>query len=244
MRSAPSHDAAGAPRGTVVTVLALDTATAACSAAIWRDGVVLAGESAAMQRGHAEALMPMAARVAAAACLRMADVDVFAVTVGPGAFTGLRVGLAAARGLALAAGRPCIGVTTLEALAAAVPVEERRGRTVLAALDSKRDDLFVQAFDSAGLPLTEAAVAPVDALDAVLPAGPVTIAGDAAEVAAEALVRAGRDVRLSTAPPHPDAAAVAELAASRAGAVAGPPQPVYLRPPEAKVPRAGGRRRP
>ncbi|MCH7931874.1 MAG: tRNA (adenosine(37)-N6)-threonylcarbamoyltransferase complex dimerization subunit type 1 TsaB, partial [Proteobacteria bacterium] len=94
-----------------MNVLALDTATAACSVALWSDGTVLAQRFATMARGHAEALMPMVEAVMAEAGLAFADLDLVATTVGPGTFTGLRVGLAAARGLALAGGLPIVGVT-------------------------------------------------------------------------------------------------------------------------------------
>ena len=100
-------------------VLAIDTACSACSAALARDGVVVAARSEAMARGHAEALMPMVQAVMAEARIAWADLELVAVTNGPGSFTGLRTGLAAARGIALAQGIPVAGVTTLEAVAAA-----------------------------------------------------------------------------------------------------------------------------
>src|SRR5438552_111182 len=100
-------------------LLAIDTALAACSAAVFdTDTGVIAGESLPMARGHAEALIPMVARVMAAASIGFDAIDRFAVTVGPGSFTGLRVGVSAARGLALAARKPAVGVTTLTAYAA------------------------------------------------------------------------------------------------------------------------------
>ncbi|MCB2100253.1 MAG: tRNA (adenosine(37)-N6)-threonylcarbamoyltransferase complex dimerization subunit type 1 TsaB, partial [Rhodobacterales bacterium] len=106
------------------TLLALDSATGACSAAVRAGGALVAHRFQAMARGQAEALMPMAAEVLAEAGLTATDLDGVAVTRGPGAFTGLRIGLSAARGLALAAGVPCLGVTTFQALAEAVPDAE------------------------------------------------------------------------------------------------------------------------
>jgi tRNA threonylcarbamoyladenosine biosynthesis protein TsaB len=96
-------------------ILAIDTALGACAAAVLdsQRGVILADESIAMMRGHAEALMPLIARVMDAARCEFAELDRVAVTVGPGSFTGLRVGIAAARGIALAAGKPAIGLSTL-----------------------------------------------------------------------------------------------------------------------------------
>ncbi len=232
-------------------VLAVDTATTGCSVAVWRDGATLAHESLAMTRGHAEALLPAVARALAVAGIGARDVELFAVTVGPGAFTGLRVGLAAARGLALAAARPCVGVTTLEAVAAAVPAAERAGRTVVVALETRRDDLFVQLFAADGAPLTEPAVMAAADVGGTLPAGPVVVAGDGASPVARALAAqalAGlADVAVASSGAAPDARIVAAIAAARrtAGQDAGrPPDPLYLRPPAVTRPLAGGRRRP
>src|SRR5262249_11140968 len=101
-------------------VLAIDTALEACSVAVLdtERADVRFHESIAMQRGHAEALMPLVARVLARSSLDFSALDRIAVTTGPGSFTGLRVGIAAARGIALAAGKPAIGLSTLAAFAA------------------------------------------------------------------------------------------------------------------------------
>src|ERR1700677_2155212 len=98
-------------------VLAIDTALAACSAAVLDSeyGGIVSSESLPMVRGHAEALLPLVKRVMSAAKLRIADIDRIAVTTGPGSFTGLRVGIAAARGIALAAEKPAVGLSTLSA---------------------------------------------------------------------------------------------------------------------------------
>ncbi len=227
-------------------VLAVDTATTGCSVAVWCDGQTLAYESLAMTRGHAEALLPAVARTLAAAAIGARDIELFAVTVGPGAFTGLRVGLAAARGMALAAARPCVGVTTLEAVAAAVPADERAGRTVVAALETRRDDLFVQLFAADGTPLTAPAVLAFADLPGALPAGPVVVAGDAAATVARVLADRA-DVAVASSAAAPDARIVAALAVARRQAARDaelPPDPLYLRPPAVTRPLAGGRRRP
>ncbi len=114
-------------------ILALDTATSACSAALWHDGRVCARRLVRMERGQSEALMPMVLDVLAEAGCGFSQLDLLAVTVGPGAFTGLRIGLAAARGMALASGIPCLGVTTLEAVAHGVPEGERAADPLLVA---------------------------------------------------------------------------------------------------------------
>jgi tRNA threonylcarbamoyladenosine biosynthesis protein TsaB len=100
-----------------VRVLAIDTALKACSVGFVEDDRMLASLSEAMERGHAERLAPMAAEVMAQAGSDFSTIDRIIVTRGPGSFTGLRVGLAFARGLAVALEKPCIGVSTLEALA-------------------------------------------------------------------------------------------------------------------------------
>ena len=99
----------------MASVLGIDTSAAACSAAIWRDGAVLVSLGAAMMRGHAEALVPMIERAMGQAGLAYRDLAAVAATRGPGAFTGLRIGLATVRGLALAAGIPAIGISAFEA---------------------------------------------------------------------------------------------------------------------------------
>lgn len=138
-----------------VTLLAFDTATSGCSAALWRgnaaaparDGEVLAWRMQAMERGQAEALLPLLAETLAAGGCGYGDLTHLAVTTGPGSFTGVRIGLATARGLALALQVPLIGVTTLEVMAAmAVPLDLPAGDVLLVALDSRRDEPFCQAF--------------------------------------------------------------------------------------------------
>ncbi|MBI3452557.1 MAG: tRNA (adenosine(37)-N6)-threonylcarbamoyltransferase complex dimerization subunit type 1 TsaB [Rhodospirillales bacterium] len=219
-----------------MNILAFDCATASCSAALWAAGQVLARDRADLARGQAEALLPMVAAVLARAGLGFADLDRLAATVGPGHFTGLRAGLAAARGLALATGLPLIGVTTLEAVAAGVPDAGRAGRTLLVALDSKLAESYVQTFSDDLRPLGPAcAIRPEDAAAAVPSSGPLLVVGDAGPRFAEALRRAGRDVELSDAPPRPDAVTVACLAAGRP-LPAAPPAPLYVHPPAVKLP--------
>lgn len=217
-------------------ILAIDTAGAACSAALWRDGAILARRVEAMTRGQAERLMPMVRSLTDGAAVPLMDIDLFAVTTGPGAFTGLRIGLAASAGMALAAGRPIIGIDNFQTAARAVPTDRIVGQTLLVALDSRRAELFAQPFDESRTPLAgPACLAPAD-LPAILPAGPVLVTGDAAGTAAAALAQA-RDAELvsvfeSAGPAEP--AILAALAAERADlAGTDAPVPLYLRPPDA-----------
>src|ERR1700712_3672514 len=126
-------------------ILAIDTALDACAAAVLDTDAakIIAQESQAMKRGHAEALMPLIARVMKAAAIAFTSLDRIAVTKGPGSFTGLRVGLSAARGIALAAGKPVVGLTTLTAYAA--PVVSRDGtQPVISAIDARHDHVYFQ----------------------------------------------------------------------------------------------------
>jgi tRNA threonylcarbamoyladenosine biosynthesis protein TsaB len=222
-------------------ILALDTALASCSVALWRDGAIDAGRFAPMDRGQSEAIMPMVRQVMAEAGAQFADIDLVAVTTGPGAFTGLRIGLAAARGLALAAGLPCLGVTTLEAVAAGIPAAERIAGTVLVVLETKRADVYAQSFGAQAInddlkPLNSpSAVAPESLVHAVGSevAGRLIVVGSAAPRVVAALRQAGVPASLSAAPGLPDAAVIAGIAAWRwrPGQVLAPPAPLYLKPP-------------
>ena len=225
-------------------LLALDAAGAACSVALWRDGCIAAHCLVAMRRGQSEHLVPMIEEVMAAADAPYDSLDALAVTIGPGGFTGVRIGLATARGLALALRRPLIGISNFEAVAAAVPASERAGRSLAVVLDSKRHEVYVQAFappEETQRLLAPGAVVPPDELDAWLPAGPVLLAGDAAAVAMAALQAARRDVRLATSPSLADAVQVAILAAARPLPLpdTGMPQPLYLRSPDVTPPPPG-----
>src|SRR5258707_4735166 len=149
-------------------ILAIDTALDACSAAVLDTdaGAPIALESQPMKRGHAEALMPLIARVMKASGLGFAGLDRIAVTTGPGSFTGLRVGLSAARGIALAADKPVVGVTTLAAYAAPI-VNEGGEHPVISAIDARHDHVYLQVVAGNGSALLLPRPAPVEeALDA------------------------------------------------------------------------------
>ena len=232
-------------------ILALDAATSACSAALWEDGDVRARRLETLERGQAEVLMGMVGDVLARAGCDYSALDLVAVTCGPGAFTGLRIGLAAARGLALALGLPCLGVTTLEAVAhgvgesGGVGESERHAKTLLVVLESKRADVYAQAFGADLEPLSPPAAVLPGGLADLIPSGPVVVVGDAAARGAQALAAAGVDAVLGGAPAVPDAAIVAAIAARRwrPEETTTPPAPLYLRPPDATLPKNNGRQR-
>jgi tRNA threonylcarbamoyladenosine biosynthesis protein TsaB len=217
--------------------LAIETTAAACSAALWHDGAVVVARRRTMEHGHAVALLPMMEEVMAAAGLGFGELGCVAVCVGPGSFTGVRVGLATARALALAAGIPAVGVSAFEAVCAVIPVEEMRGRGLAVLLESRRRDLFVQCFGDDSRPLHPACAVAPDGLGALLPAGPLLLAGNAVERGRAALVGDARDVALVRDAAGPDACGVAVAAAAWQG-VAASPMPLYLRAPDARLPAA------
>ena len=221
-----------------MAVLAFDTTQGACSAAIFYQGALLSGRLELMARGQAEHLLPMIEAVRRQAGLDYCDIDLIAVTTGPGTFTGVRVGLAAARALALVGGQAVLGIGTLELLAHAPAVapaalEEGEGG-IIAAIDARRGELYVQAFDDSGLAATEATA--VTAARYRPPPGlaPGRIVGTGAAILQAELP----EWRLDGDILQPDAAVLARAAeAWRHRASHTPPAPVYLRAPDAKLPR-------
>ena len=215
-------------------ILAIDTALDACAAAVLdtEAGGLVAHESQPMKRGHAEALMPLIARVMHPSGLSFAALDRIAVTTGPGSFTGLRVGLSAARGIALAARKPAVGLTTLSAYAAPL-ISEHGEHPIISAIDARHDHVYVQVVTGDGGALVRPRVAPIgEALDASRFGAPHLV-GNAARILAD-------HWPMTAAPPvsvnpqvAPDIAWVAWLGAAVDPETA-PPRPFYLRAPDAK----------
>src|ERR1700687_2225580 len=167
-------------------ILAIDTALDACAAGVLDTdaGKLIAQESQAMKRGHAEALMPLIARVMKESGITFASLDRIAVTTGPGSFTGLRVGLSAARGIALAANKPVVGLTTLSAYAAPV-VSENGEQPVISVIDARHDHVYFQVVSGNGSLLIRPKVAPIEeALEAARFGAPHLV-GNAARILAD-----------------------------------------------------------
>ena len=213
-------------------VLAIDTALAACSVAVVDtadEGAPAFVASLAMERGHAEALMPEVARALDAAG-GLESVERIAVTVGPGSFTGLRVGIACARALGLGAGLPVVGVTTLSALAAPLLVRDD-AVPIATAIDARHGRVFFQAFAPDGRPLVSARL--VEARDAArsIGGGPALVVGSGAD----AVTAAAQDATIKRADPQldtPDPTWVARLGAACDLALS-PPKPLYLKAADA-----------
>ena len=209
-------------------ILAIDTCMAACSAALLDDDRVLAAQSEPMSRGHQERLAPMVGALMARAGIGFGKVARVGVTVGPGSFTGLRVGLAFAKGLGAALDIPVIGLGVLEVLAAPYAAT---GTTVFPVLEAKRDQVYLQAF-AKGAPLMapdglEISVAMARVVE-LAGSGPVILVG----TGTAAMSGAAPGARLILAD-HVDPVDLARLAAGKP-AIA--PRPLYLRAPDAKLP--------
>jgi tRNA threonylcarbamoyladenosine biosynthesis protein TsaB len=207
-------------------ILSLDTCLGAASAAVLRGEVVLARVSEPMTRGHQERLGLIVRQAMEDAGQVFADLTRIGVTIGPGSFTGLRIGLAFAKGLAAALSIPCVGVGALAALAGSTG----EGGFIAAAVDARKGQLYLQIFDGGAAlmapDVVELGVAAARIVE--LGAGrPLTLVGSGAPLLAD-LALGARVLDLAA----PDPAAVARLAAR---AALTPPRPLYLRPPYANM---------
>jgi len=214
-------------------VLTFDSAVARCSAGIVRDGMLLATRQEDASRGQASLLPVLVQELLEATGVQPDRLDLIGVTVGPGSFTGIRSSVALAHGIGLAAGVPLVGVTIGEALADSLPLLGTR--RLWSAIDNRRGRIFLER-DGA------ATACALDALPS--PDGPVAIAGDAAPAVAARLAARGADVMLTDAR-LPAVRHIAEVAARRLAGAIRPraAQPLYVEPPEARLP-AGGLRPP
>lgn len=215
-------------------ILAIDTALGACAACLVAsdEAEPLAVESLAMERGHAEALLPLVERVMSSVNGGFPALDRVAVTVGPGSYTGLRVGISAARAIGLAAGIPVVGVTTLSALLASLVTRETR-RVLAAAIDARHGSVYIQAIAPGGRSLIAPSLMSAREAVRLLGAGPVTLTGSGAPLVAAEALRSSLGAVVADAPAAPSIGLVARL-----GLVADPsqalPKPLYLRAPDAK----------
>ena len=200
------------------TLLAFDTSAAHCAAAVLCGDRIVASRFDAMEKGQAEHLLPMLENLLAEAGLAWRDLTALAVGTGPGNFTGVRIAVAAARGLALSLGVPAIGVTTLEARAYGLP------RPLAVVEDARRGEIYLQEFDAAP---DEARVTTISALP--FECRFVRFAGTASAAAAAA-------VGGEALPSLPIAEAIARVAVTRIAEPQPRPAPFYLRGADAAPP--------
>ena len=219
-------------------ILVIDTALGACTAAVFDDDRCLSVKSEAMLKGHQERLGGFVRDAMAEAEVAFAALDRIGVTVGPGSFTGLRVGLAFAQGLAAALDCPVVGVSTLAGLAATAVEATPSGR-VFAAIDARRGQVYAQAFEHGGATSPPEALTVDQAVERLGRLDPDCIVGSGAALLAALAPRAALQNHVAPSPP---ALARLVLKADPAQAL---PRPLYLRAPDATVPtRLPGQPRP
>lgn len=233
-----------------MNVLAIDTCFGACSVAVARpagSGFDVSGRLERRDKGHAEALFPMIAAVLAEAGLAAAEISRIAVTEGPGSFTSVRIGLAAARGLALATGAETVVASSMHVMA--IEAAQQLGAHIepdsgfVVAMDARRDQVYAQCFDVAATPLGPVSLVDLAAVDAFLAQSwpdfsnsrDIVAVGAGAALVAAASDRYRCVVRIEDL--VPDARRLAELA-PRLMPV-GAARPLYLRPPDARPQTAG-----
>jgi tRNA threonylcarbamoyladenosine biosynthesis protein TsaB len=218
-----------------MNILALDTSMGACSAAVLRaDGAerMLFARQEIMARGHAEALMPMVAEVMAEAALPFADLDLIAATTGPGSFTGVRIAIAAARGLALVTKAKLFGSDSLTVMAN-MAAEGLGGEPFAVAVDARRDMIYFGLYDSTAQKLEgPLLITPAEAAN-MLPAKLQVAVGSGAALLAEAASLRGVSVAAKLPELQPRAEALARIA-GESGETTPTLRPLYLRPPDAK----------
>ncbi len=209
-----------------MTILGIETATAVCGAAIARDGRIVAETHLLAPKSHSERLLLLVDEVLRSAHVEVSSLDAIACSIGPGSFTGLRIGLSVAKGLAFGTRAAIVPVPTLEALAERAVADGRvaPGAMVLAAIDARRDEVYAALYRRDGDALTEirpSAAHAVQALVATLEPGIVLVGDGSAKVASSTTIWAARSMR-SSSPSAYMTRLVCRLAVSSTGFMLGP----------------------
>ncbi len=220
--------------------LSIDTASDICAAALWQggeDGELCAQHQQKMARGHGEALFGIVSTVLDQASVKPGDISRFAAIRGPGTFTGLRVGLAVVRGLALALDADAIGITAFELVAASDTQDHPGEGPRIIAIDARRNELYVSVLGG-DLEFVEPPLllTPENAALLIRP-GRSMVIGSGAPALVSAAHKAGRDAQ-ARPPARPSAGLLARFAAG-CDPVHCPPEPLYIRAPDARLPQAG-----
>lgn len=219
--------------------LTIDTAGPACQAVVSVGPSIIAFESKAMQRGHGEELVPMVERVLAKASIGYEDLNRLGVTIGPGSFTGIRVGLAAARSFSATLNIPVVGIGTLEALALSDRLDHTSSAVRAVALDARNGLVYAQRFGAGGVPLEEPDVM-ADLVFSASLTGDVRLVGPAQPIIAALMRSAGKRMTLGQTSAVPSPQALADLAQS--GKVGDKPTPLYLKSADAAPAKPAGLR--
>ncbi|KQM30382.1 tRNA threonylcarbamoyladenosine biosynthesis protein TsaB [Rhizobium sp. Leaf68] len=211
-------------------ILSIDTSGVDCSACVYdsENDTVLGEVTENIGKGHAELLMGIIDGALSKAALTLNDIERLAVTIGPGSFTGIRVGVAAARGFALSLDVEAVGITTLETIAAHHQ-RQQPGQPVAVGLDAKRGECYLQIFAANGVPLTQAALVSLEDARQSL------VGFDGAIIGSAAPLFAGEET--GSGPDHFPIDTVARVAATKP-AHQPKPAPLYLRGPDAR-PQSG-----
>lgn len=221
-----------------MNILALDSALSSCSAAVIKDGKILSEIFEDRLRGQAERLVPMCQEVCGQAGLDFADMDAIAVTCGPGTFTGVRIGLAAAKGLALALDIPLVGVTTLEIVARNAAERACSGR-IAVTHDARRSEVYLQLFDlkdGCAVSVSEPLAVPLCDVAGYLTDRVSAVTGTGVELVKSVLTRdIMARVKFPDVPAKPTAGTLGRMAGEKLGAGGKTDDvvPLYLRPPDA-----------
>ena len=221
-------------------ILAIDTSCNAVSACVLDSEAEapLVTHCEPMARGHAEALAPVVEGLVLSTSGAFGAIDRIAVTVGPGSFTGIRVGLAFARAVGLALERPVVGVSTLVAFAGPLFLE-LRASLIASTVDARHGKVYFQLFEPQGRPLCAPRIESVRETMRSLGPSSTRLAGNGAAIVAAEAQRIGLLLDVAGAAAFPDIAAIARIGLmSEPGEH--PPRPIYVKPPDA-VPGRGER---
>jgi tRNA threonylcarbamoyl adenosine modification protein YeaZ len=215
-----------------VNILAIDTCMQACSAAVMAGGKIHYHYEE-IGKGHAERLLPMVDKVMQEVGISYRELAQVAVTNGPGTFTGVRIGVAAARGIMLAANIPAVAASSLHVMSAGYSLKYNPDIPVTVAVDARREQLYIQSFGKTGVPEGKPLILSVMQAVSTLPTKPCIIIGSGASILAEAARQVDKEYTAFDIGIQPDASVLADMAC-KLELSGGVPCPLYLRPPDAK----------
>lgn len=212
-------------------ILAIDTSHGICSIALADNGIIIASKTDFEPSKQAERLFSSIETLLKEAEVSYADINAITVDIGPGSFTGIRIGLAAARGVSLAADIPVIGITGFEALA----LSQKESKDLLVALDAKRGQVYAQLF-SKGTSACEEMMVDYGDITSIVSNTSLDIIGDGAQLIATYLNDVTHNIIIETKLPNAEMVALAAFEKIKGGNYQNNPAPLYIRKPDAKLP--------